>query len=1238
MLASVLDGDVLKSEKSRIQFALESSSDEANNRHVDVWIGIRAKLRRRKEDEERKRLDERRRRMVDPVIHEIMTFHVVNGPGSPSALQQVNAVLGRLDSVRSLYPNLKAFALDKPAISSTEFQARRDTLNSWSTVLSTLRQQINTLRKWTGSEALDPGRHGLHEHLDGSTFVERVLKEDSLQRTFEKGFLTTVHALIASARDTQVNLAALFKELNLPTFEEELVQLISFPTRLVQACLRVRLEYANKVRDPDILIIDQMLEDFRLTIGLACTLKRQYEAFRFPDPGGNWNPPSCISDDYDATLLEALNFFFKLIHWKLKSASKDIYFKETDVLEAQWATFNDVSLTVPGGAPLVAEQLCALTNKLLARVTTNFERQIRVPITSKDRAALIVTPTRRPHSPAYVNGLGFDFHNLLTEGSNKGRIMSDEQVVNWYAKVLESVRIRYRKLQRFARALSQRFSNAAEYTLENVNLDLFIAGLIETDHVLVYTQSFEEEGTYIVASRALRDRPETIRRILRDAYHVNELWGDGYRIARPDGTSDQDDDEYEDSGYLLILSPRSRFLWNGLVLVLPLSRIDFELKDNRVRIVADGPHLRLGLAKQLFTEVFLSVDEDGEPVAPFIPPLQCIFEQMAHLPPVNRELRKINSVTTRLAEDIVKSVHHVRRTLSGVPNCSELLESWYLFSSEHGQHAQKYMERPSWMKYNRLLIRLAISWVSFICDDCNPSDRKTFRWAVSALEFTLLRTKRNNILHLPDDQFELLRSKVASCMTLLISHFDILGARSTLEAKREREQQEEALRHMLTDENCADADEDFLRSYTPDHEEGSAMTSAWDRSIRRLREDVLRTLGHLDERRAGVGSDQRMIGRVLDNEKPEDRSLMFLASSSSNISIRWQQGRFIGAGAFGSVYMAVNLDSGSVMAVKEVRYQEVPGMPNLYKQIQDELRVMEMLHHPNVVEYYGIEVHRDKIYIFEEFCEGGSLAANLEVGRIADEHIVQVYTMQMLEGLSYLHSQGIVHRDIKPDNILLDHMGVLKFVDFGAAKVIAKNSRTIQRTRIAPGNPLPGAIGMNNSLTGTPMYMSPEVIKNDKRGRHGAMDIWSMGCVVLECATGRKPWSNLDNEWAIMFHIGVATQHPPLPEKGELSDMGINFIKQCLTIDPMKRPTAQELMDHPWMVQFMETLRSYEEEEMASGPHGDMPSEQDFQGATVARQAAIIEQKEVEAINCSSPEFATPPSDTPGTPGFDLTS
>lgn len=193
--------------------------------------------------------------------------------------------------------------------------------------------------------------------LDGSSFVERLHKEETIQRTFEKGSLTTVHATIAAARDTQVNLAHTFQLLNLPTFQDDLVQLISFPTRLVHASIRVRLDYASRVKEPDILIIDQMLEDLRLSIGLACTLKRQYEAFLLPDPGGNWNLPNCISDDYDQAVLDALNEFFRFINYKLKSSSKDIYFRETEVLEAQWATFNDVSLSIPGGASLVAEQV-----------------------------------------------------------------------------------------------------------------------------------------------------------------------------------------------------------------------------------------------------------------------------------------------------------------------------------------------------------------------------------------------------------------------------------------------------------------------------------------------------------------------------------------------------------------------------------------------------------------------------------------------------------------------------------------------------------------------------------------------------------------------------------------------------------------------------------------------------------------------------------------------------------------
>lgn len=98
-------------------------------------------------------------------------------------------------------------------------------------------------------------------------------------------------------------------------------------------------------------------------------------------------------------------------------------------------------------------------------------------------------------------------------------------------------------------------------------------------------------------------------------------------------------------------------------------------------------------------------------------------------------------------------------------------------------------------------------------------------------------------------------------------------------------------------------------------------------------------------------------------------------------------------------------------------------------------------------------------------------------------------------------------------DILLDERGTIKYVDFGAAKVLAKNQKTLAgRSRKIPS---PDGVGGAdaNSLTGTPMYLSPETVKGERRGRLGAMDVWSLGCVILECATGRRPWSNLDNEW-----------------------------------------------------------------------------------------------------------------------------
>ena len=102
-------------------------------------------------------------------------------------------------------------------------------------------------------------------------------------------------------------------------------------------------------------------------------------------------------------------------------------------------------------------------------------------------------------------------------------------------------------------------------------------------------------------------------------------------------------------------------------------------------------------------------------------------------------------------------------------------------------------------------------------------------------------------------------------------------------------------------------------------------------------------------------------------------------------------------------------------------------------------------------------------------------------------------------------------------------------------------------------------------MTGTPMYMSPEVIRGGSTGRHGAVDIWSLGCVILEMATGRRPWASMDNEWAIMYHIAQGDP-PQLPSKEQLSDTGIDFLKKCFDRDPNKRASAVELLQHEWIL------------------------------------------------------------------------
>ena len=201
----------------------------------------------------------------------------------------------------------------------------------------------------------------------------------------------------------------------------------------------------------------------------------------------------------------------------------------------------------------------------------------------------------------------------------------------------------------------------------------------------------------------------------------------------------------------------------------------------------------------------------------------------------------------------------------------------------------------------------------------------------------------------------------------------------------------------------------------------------------------------------------------------------------------------IGAGSYGRVFMGLNMDTGGLIAIKELVFS--PDNVNEVAAMQQEINLMRSLDHPNIVKYLGTEMGdtNNMLYIFTEWVPGGSLQSLLKKFGKFDEAVTRKYTFQILQGLQFLHLNRVVHRDIKGANILIDDKGTVKLADFGASKQLSGTMATMQED--------------NMSLRGTPYFMAPEVITQTGHGRKA--DVWSVGCTVLQMCTGLPPWKTM---------------------------------------------------------------------------------------------------------------------------------
>ncbi|KAI0313237.1 kinase-like protein [Amylostereum chailletii] len=265
------------------------------------------------------------------------------------------------------------------------------------------------------------------------------------------------------------------------------------------------------------------------------------------------------------------------------------------------------------------------------------------------------------------------------------------------------------------------------------------------------------------------------------------------------------------------------------------------------------------------------------------------------------------------------------------------------------------------------------------------------------------------------------------------------------------------------------------------------------------------------------------------------------SSAGSKLLNDYQLGDSLGKGAFGQVYRALNWATGETVAVKEIQLSNIPK--GEIGQIMSEIDLLKNLNHPNIVKYKGFVKTREYLYIILEFCENGSLHNICKRFGKFPENLVAVYISQVLDGLVYLHDQGVIHRDIKGANILTTKDGAVKLADFGVAS-----------------NTTPTGAASDDAVVGSPYWMAPEVI--EQLGATTASDIWSVGCTVIELLEGRPPYHFL-KPMPALYRI-VQDDCPPIPEGA--SPIVKDFLYHCFHKDCNLRISAKKLLRHPWMV------------------------------------------------------------------------